>query len=305
MTGISQEDFLGLLSGRAKQVEAFLSDYLSSAARSGEIARPENLMTAIRHGVFNGGKRMRPFLILEVASMLGSEDKHAIYAAAGLECLHCYSLVHDDLPAMDDDDFRRGKPTIHKAFDEATAILAGDALLTLAFELTVSDASGVDAGTRCSMAQSMARNAGLAGMVGGQKLDLEYENSAAPEEIISRIHAMKTGALVRYACSAGAMISGSSPADIATMERFGEVVGLAFQLADDLLDVTADSVTMGKATGKDSEAGKSTLVAIYGIEWARDRLDQLIEEAETILAPYGERADVLRAAAQFAAKRQS
>ena len=304
MARITQEEFLGLLSDRAAQIEDFLSGCLRSEARSDEIARPENLIKAVRHGVFNGGKRMRPFLVLEVAKMLGAQDHQAIHAAAGLECLHCYSLVHDDLPAMDDDDFRRGKPTIHKAFDEATAILAGDALLTLAFELTVSEASGVDAKTRCLLAGALARDAGLAGMVGGQKLDLEYENSNASEDIISRIHAMKTGALIRYACSAGALIADCSPNDIAMMQKYGETVGLAFQLADDLLDVTADSATMGKATGKDSEAGKSTLVEIHGVDWARARLDELIGQAETILAPYGERAEVLRAAAQFVAKRE-
>lgn len=303
VTGITQEEFRELLSGRAVQVEEFLSSYLSIEARHDEIARPKNLVKAIRHGVLNGGKRIRPFLVLEVASMLGSKDQNAIYAAAGLECLHCYSLVHDDLPAMDDDDFRRGHPTLHKAFDEATAILAGDALLTLAFELTASEASGVGAATRCSMVASLARDAGLAGMVGGQKLDLEYENTNASDDMISRIHAMKTGALIRYACAAGAMIANSSPTEIATMQNFGEVVGLAFQLADDLLDVTADSATMGKATGKDLEAGKSTLIGIHGQDWARERLDALVDEAKTILAPYGDRAGVLHATAQFAAKR--
>ncbi len=285
MTGISQEEFLGLLSARATQIEAFLADYLTGEARQDEIARPKNLINAVRHGVLNGGKRMRPFLVLEVASMLGGVDQRAIHAAAGLECLHCYSLVHDDLPAMDDDDFRRGKPTIHKAFDEATAILAADALLTIAFELTVSEESGVDAVTRCKLAAALARDAGLAGMVGGQVLDLEHENTDAAEDVISRIHAMKTGALIRYACSAGAMIAKGSPDDIAAMQRYGEIIGLAFQLADDLLDVTSDSATMGKATGTDSEAGKSTLIGIYGVDWARDRLDQLVAQANTTLAP--------------------
>ena len=304
MARIMQEEFLKLLSLRAGQIEDFLSVYLNDEIRGDEIARPANLTKAVRHGVFNGGKRLRPFLVMEVASMLGSSDSQAIHAAAGLECLHSYSLVHDDLPAMDDDDFRRGKPTIHKAFDEATAILAGDALLTLAFELTASAASGVDANTRCLLVTSLARDAGMAGMVGGQKLDLEYENSDASEDVISRIHAMKTGALIRYACSAGAIIAGSSPSQIKMMQKYGEIVGLAFQLADDLLDVTADSATMGKATGKDSEAGKSTLVEVYGVDWARNRLDELIGQTENILAPYGEKADVLRAAAQFVAKRQ-
>ncbi|MEM8539423.1 MAG: polyprenyl synthetase family protein [Pseudomonadota bacterium] len=301
---ITQEEFLKLLSNRAIQIEGFLGDYLSNETRGEEIARPERLLKAIRHGVLNGGKRMRPFLVLEVASMFGSNDQKAMHAAAGLECLHCYSLVHDDLPAMDDDDYRRGQPTIHKAFDEATAILAGDAMLTLSFELTVSEAGGIDAQTRCLLAAALARDAGMAGMVGGQTLDLAFENSDVSEDIISRIHAMKTGALIRYACTAGVLIAGGSAKDVVSMQKYGEIIGLAFQLADDLLDVTSDSETMGKATGKDSEAGKRTLVEIYGVDWARARLDELIGQAEEILVPYGERANVLRAAAHFVAKRE-
>ena len=300
---MTQGELRQLLSDRANQVEVFLSDYLGVEARDGEVARPDLLIKAIRHGVLNGGKRIRPFLVLETAQMLGAGTGDAIYAAAGLECLHCYSLVHDDLPAMDDDDLRRGKPTIHKAFDEATAILAGDALLTLAFELTVAGESLMKPETRCALVSHLARDAGLAGMVGGQQLDLENENQAVGEEMINRFHAMKTGALIKYACTAGALIADSSNEDVSSMQRFGELIGLAFQMADDLLDVTADSAKMGKATGKDSAAGKSTLVAIHGVDWARKRLDALVAEAESILAPYGEKADTLRATAHFIAKR--
>ncbi len=300
---MTQDKLIALLGKRATQVEAFLSDCLGSEPRNGEIARPEILIKAIRHGVLNGGKRIRPFLVLEVANMLGTDETKAISAAAGLECLHCYSLVHDDLPAMDDDDLRRGQPTIHKAFDEATAILAGDALLTLAFELTVAEQSDLKADTRCALAAHLARDAGLGGMVGGQQLDLENENRSIGEGMISRIHAMKTGALIRYACTAGALIANSSKQDVEAMQRYGEIIGLAFQMADDLLDVTADSSKMGKATGKDMAAGKSTLIGIHGIDWARKRLDQLISEAEAVLAPYGDKADVLRATAHFIAKR--
>ncbi len=300
---MTQDELRQLLSDRASQVEAFLSNHLVAEAQDGEITRPDVLLKAIRHGVLNGGKRIRPFLVLETARMLGAGTDKALFAAAGLECLHCYSLVHDDLPAMDDDDLRRGKPTIHRAFDEATAILAGDALLTLAFEMTVSEHSGVKAETRCALVSALARDAGLAGMVGGQQLDLENENLAVGEEMISRIHAMKTGALIRYACTAGALIAESSTEDLAAMQRYGEVIGLAFQMADDLLDVTADSAKVGKATGKDSAAGKSTLVAIHGIDWARKRLGTLVAEADSILAPYGENAEPLRATAHFIANR--
>ena len=227
----------------------------------------------------------------------------ALHVAAALECVHCYSLVHDDLPAMDDDDVRRGKPTVHKAFDEASAILAGDALLTLAFDVLAS-IDGVPAVSRLQLVTGLARAAGIGGMVGGQALDLAAETERPDEAGIVTLQKMKTGALIRYACEAGAIIAGASQADRQRLAGFGAAVGLAFQLADDLLDLSSDEATMGKATGKDAAAGKATLAGLHGANWATDRLQGLVEEAQALLAPFGERARMLRLAAAFTAERK-
>jgi farnesyl diphosphate synthase len=268
-------------------------------------------MAAMRHGVLNGGKRLRPFLVLESAAMFDAAPNAALAVAAALECVHCYSLIHDDLPAMDDDDLRRGQPTVHKAFDEATAILAGDGLLTLAFDLIASGPPGepldglLSAETRLDLVLGLARAAGVGGMVGGQALDLQAERQLPDEAGIIRLQAMKTGALIRYACEAGAIIAGAPPADRERLAEFGSAIGLAFQLADDLLDVTANAETVGKATGKDQAAGKATLVALHGVDWARRQLSGLVEQAHSMLEPYGERAAVLKSAANFIAERRS
>lgn len=288
---------------RALEIEALLQEALASAVASDEIARPENLMAAMRHGVLNGGKRLRPFLVLESTALLGGNHRAALQVAAALECLHCYSLVHDDLPAMDDDDLRRGQPTVHKKFDEATAILAGDALLTMAFDLISSADYELVAERKIALIGALARASGAGGMVGGQGLDLAAEKQAPDEAGIITLQAMKTGALIRFGCEAGAIISGSNAEERARLRRFGEVIGLAFQLADDLLDITADAATMGKATGKDAGRGKGTLVGLHGIEWTRNRLNDLVEEAIALLAPYGTKADMLIETAKFIAYR--
>jgi farnesyl diphosphate synthase len=273
---------------------------------SGEVARPERLIAAMRHGVLNGGKRLRPFLVIETAVMLGAHTAAALDVAAALECLHSYSLVHDDLPAMDDDDIRRGQPTVHKAYDEATAILAGDALLTLAFDILARPelADGtLEPRQQLQLVNGLARAAGVGGMVGGQMFDLQAETSAPDEAAIIQLQAMKTGALIRYACEAGAIVAGASATDRERLAEFGSAIGLAFQLADDLLDRSATAEAMGKATGKDAAAGKGTLVGLHGENWARSQLAGLIEQAEELLSPYGEKADVLKAAARFVAAR--
>ncbi|NWJ23247.1 polyprenyl synthetase family protein [Rhizobium sp. RM] len=289
----------------AAKTEALLGRLLSSDVGPDEIARPQNLLDAMRHGVLNGGKRLRPFLVMESAALLGGNDEAAHYVGAALECLHCYSLVHDDLPAMDNDDLRRGQPTVHRKFDEATAILAGDSLLTLAFDIIASDNNPLQADRKAALVLSLARAAGIGGMAGGQALDLAAEKKAPDEAGIVTLQAMKTGALIRFACEAGAIIAGSSASERQRMRLFGEKIGLAFQLADDLLDLTADAATMGKATGKDAARGKGTLVALRGENWAGQKLREQVNEAAELLSPYGTKADILVAAARFIAERKS
>ncbi|CCV11054.1 geranyltranstransferase [Mesorhizobium sp. STM 4661] len=293
------------LVARAGPLKALLRRLLDDRPLSGEIARPEQLMAAMRHGVLNGGKRLRPFLVLESAALFSADGEAALRVAAALECVHCYSLIHDDLPAMDDDDLRRGQPTVHKAFDEATAILAGDALQTLAFDIIADEATALPAERRAALVLALARAAGAGGMVGGQTLDLEAERIRPDEAGIIRLQAMKTGALIRFACEAGAIIAGAPPADRERLAEFGSAIGLAFQLADDLLDLTADASQMGKATGKDAAAGKATLVALHGAGWARDQLNGLVDQAHALLDPYGEDAALLKGAARFVAARNN
>jgi len=290
---------------RAADMERLLSDLLDSTVRDDEIVRPNHLLAAMRHGTLNGGKRLRPFLVQESALLFGGDPEAASRVGAALECLHSYSLIHDDLPAMDDDDLRRGQPTVHKAFDEATAILAGDSLLTYAFDIITAPATKLAADRKVELVLALSRAAGLGGMAGGQALDLAAETAAPDEDGVITLQAMKTGALLRFACEAGAIIAGASEDDRKRLRRFGEIIGLAFQIADDVLDVTSDAATMGKATGKDADRGKATLVSRNGLDWAERRLDQLVTEAVELLQPYGEKAQVLVATARFVANRKS
>ena len=304
VTMLLPDDFSTRMAIRAAAVEARLSDLLSVRPLAAEIARPERLVAAMRHGVLNGGKRMRPFLVMESAALFGGEGLGPLDVAAALECVHCYSLVHDDLPAMDDDDLRRGQPTVHRAFDEATAILAGDALLTYAFDI-VAGADDIAVERRLEIVRMLARAAGMGGMAGGQMLDLAAETSKPDEAGIITLQAMKTGALIRFACEAGALAAGGTAEDRAVLAEYGSAIGLAFQLADDLLDLTASAEAMGKATGKDAAAGKATLVALHGEAWARRQLGGLVEQARDLVAPYGAAARVLQEAAGFVANRSN
>ncbi|MDQ0457366.1 polyprenyl synthetase family protein [Rhizobium paknamense] len=289
----------------AAQVQALLTELLGTDLLEGEIARPPRLMAAMRHAVLNGGKRLRPFLVMETARLLGGDAKAALRVGAALECLHCYSLVHDDLPAMDNDDLRRGQPTVHIAFDEATAILAGDSLLTLAFDIIAAPETALPAARRADLVLALARAAGPGGMAGGQMLDLEAEKQAPDEAGIVTLQAMKTGALLRFACEAGALIATDDREHHQRLQAFGALIGRAFQLADDLLDLTADAATLGKATGKDAGRNKGTLVSLKGQAWAEAELDRLIDAAIALLVPYGDSAQVLIEAARFVANRRS
>ncbi|MEM0899355.1 MAG: polyprenyl synthetase family protein [Pseudomonadota bacterium] len=300
------EKFETALARSAARVTAFLEAWLTETPKAGEAGRHPVLVEAMRHGVLNGGKRFRPFLVYECAGVGGSVSADEVTpAAAALELIHCYSLVHDDLPAMDNDDLRRGKPTVHVAYNEATAILAGDALLTEAFGVIASADYKIAPEMKCVILGILARDAGTGGMVGGQSLDLASENSIVDEETIAMTQALKTGALIRAATEVGAVLGGLSADDQGHIVRFGEVLGRMFQIADDLLDLTADTVTLGKTVGKDIAAGKQTLVSIHGTKWARDHLNLLRIEAVDCVKPFGNRADILIEAVDFVVSRKS
>lgn len=270
---------------------------------------PARLLDAMRHAVLGGGKRFRPFLVLQSAELFGVPETAAIDTAAALECVHCYSLAHDDLPAMDNDTLRRGLPTVWHAFDEWTAILAGDALLTMAFEILATEAAHPDAAIRAELIRGLAGAAGARGMVGGQALDLEAEKripggSGQTLDAIRKLQSMKTGALIRFAGAAGPILAGAPAADRQRLEDYGEALGFAFQIADDLLDVEGSAEETGKAVAKDAARGKATLVSLMGIDAARAKLAQLEAEAIELLAPYGRRAETLREAVAFAISRR-
>jgi farnesyl diphosphate synthase len=292
------------LAQAARMIEARLAQCLDDAAAGGA---PPRLVAAMRHAALGGeAKRLRPFLVLECAGLFGVAAQAALPAAAALECVHCYSLVHDDLPAMDNDDLRRGKPTVHKAFDEWTAILAGDGLLTMAFALLAAPQTHADPAVRAELVGALAEAAGTAGMLGGQCLDLEADKLGRPaqpqQDHVERLQAMKTGALIRFACEAGAILGRAAPEQRRALALYGEHLGAAFQIADDLLDTQGDAALMGKAARKD--AGKATLVSVLGVDTAKERLLVLEAEALTALEPFGSRAETLREAAAFVARRE-
>ncbi len=293
----------------AAQVEQALEGLLSPQARPGETRRPARLLAAMRHAALGGGKRLRPFLTLETAALFDVAPEAAMRAACALEMVHCYSLVHDDLPAMDDDDLRRGRPTVHKAYDEATAILAGDSLLTYAFDILSDPATHDDPALRCQLVRHLALASGLGGMAGGQALDLEAERSDKPltmDEVLE-MQAMKTGALLQQAVEAGALLGLASPAQMRRLSRFGALIGAAFQIADDLLDARSDAATLGKRAGKDAGRNKATVVSMLGVDAAGQRCDSLVDEAVGALQglELGSRTDVLIEAARFVAGRMS
>jgi farnesyl diphosphate synthase len=307
----SDASFAGRLNAAAAETEQLLDQLLTAAPAEGEIARPPRVTEAMRYSSLAGGKRLRPFLAVETAALFGVKRQHALMAGAAIELVHCYSLVHDDLPAMDDDDLRRGRPTAHKKFDEATAILAGDGLLTFAFDVLGRPETHPDAAIRIALVTGLARAAGLGGMVGGQMLDLAAEgrfgknDTPQGEKDVLTLQAMKTGAILKFCCTAGAILGSAPPAKRDAVNRYGQVIGQAFQIADDLLDVEGDTATLGKAAGKDAAHGKATLVDLLGIAGARARLAQLVEDAESALTPFGADAAILKDAAHFVAERRA
>ncbi len=298
--------FLVQLGNSATVVEAYLAAVLAEQEAAGT---PPRLAEALRHAVLGGGKRFRPFLVFHSAALFGAGEEAALPAAAALECIHCYSLVHDDLPAMDNDELRRGRPTVWKAYDDWTAILAGDALQALAFEL-ISGAKGRgNPKAQAELVHVLAIASGSIGMVGGQILDLEAGKlGARPDPTISdimRLQAMKTGKLITAACEMGAIVGGASAEQRAALKTYGEHLGAAFQISDDLLDAEGSSADVGKATGKDAAAGKATLIGMLGIAEARRYLDRSIASGIDALSIFGDEAEPLAEAARLMGRRES
>ncbi|MFO1143258.1 MAG: farnesyl diphosphate synthase [Amaricoccus sp.] len=282
--------FHAVLSQAATRAEEALDGFLPAAETT--------LGAAMRHAVLSGGKRLRAFLAIEGAAMFRVPPVQSLRTAAAVECIHAYSLVHDDLPCMDDDALRRGQPTVHVKWDEATAVLAGDALQTLAFEILAQPQGGIDPRLQTRLILRLAQAAGAHGMVGGQALDMAAESAAAPLDLddVADLQALKTGQLFVWAAESGAVLGRSDPEPL---RRYGAALGAAYQLADDLLDVEGDPDAAGKALGKDEARGKATFVSLLGVDGARARARALVEEAGDALAPYGSAAATLRAAARF------
>lgn len=296
---MTEHEFKTLLSAKAEEVHSFLQDALK------ETDAPAELAEAMGYSLLAGGKRLRPVLCLSWAKMIGASAQEVISFAAGIECIHTYSLVHDDLPAMDNDDLRRGKPTNHKVFGEDMAILAGDALLTYAFQLMLQ--CGVR-GERLNRALlEMSRAAGAGGMVGGQVLDMQYTGQGITElSKLQKMHLLKTGALLTSSCVCGAILGGGSEEDIQGAREFGRHVGLAFQIADDILDVTGNEEIMGKPVGSDEKQGKFTYPALIGIEKSKQIAQKSVSSAGEVLSAYsGEESEFLASLTDYIVDRVS
>ena len=288
-----------------------LEDDAEFATRAMDTLLPEDdgpegvLMEAVRYSALMGGKRVRPYLVLNTAQLFNVDPKCALRVAAAIEMVHCYSLIHDDLPAMDDDDLRRGQPTCHVKYDEATAILAGDALLTRAFEILSEEGTHQDANVRIQLVKELSSAAGAFGMVGGQMLDLVAHQHDLDMSEIARLQRMKTGALINFACISGAILGKASESALHKLHGYAHDLGLAFQIVDDLLDVTGTEQDLGKRTGKDAEQGKATFVSLLGLENAREQAQLLRDQAIEHLDVFGDKADPLRDMAHFVVNRVS
>jgi len=295
-----QTEFLAGLADNADAVTKTLDGLLIESD-----GHENRVIEAMRYSSLGGGKRVRPFLVTASADLFGVDRRAALRAAAAVEMIHCYSLIHDDLPAMDDDDLRRGRATCHIAFDEATAILAGDALLTYAFEVLADPETHQDARVRADLVLALSQASGHAGMVGGQMIDLYAEDHELDVPEITRLQRMKTGALIAVSCDLGAILGKASEHARHTLHNYAHDIGLAFQIADDLLDVEGDEEEVGKKTGKDQAAGKATFVSLLGVERAREQAEILSRQAQEHLEIFGEKADSLRSLAHFIVNRRS
>ncbi|MGC4117708.1 MAG: polyprenyl synthetase family protein [Myxococcales bacterium] len=292
------EQWLGL---RAEEVNAELARRVPS-----EDAPPASIHKAMRYSLLAGGKRLRPALVLSCGEALGAKPAALMPAACAIEMIHTYSLIHDDLPAMDDDDLRRGRPTCHKVFGEAVAILAGDALLTRAFQVLAAEDAAPDAARRLALIQEYSRAAGTTdGMIGGQVVDMESEGKPIAPETLEYIHRAKTGAILEASCVAGAIVAGAGPQQLEQVRTYGKRIGLAFQIADDVLDVTSTAEQLGKTPGKDVAAGKATYPALFGIDASRKKAHELVSQAVEAVAGFGEKGHVLQELARFVVSRVS
>jgi geranylgeranyl diphosphate synthase type II len=296
-------DLAGWIGARRPILEAALHRALPP-----ETAWPETIHRAVRYSLFAGGKRIRPLLALAAAEAVGGDAADAMSLACAVEMIHTYSLIHDDLPAMDDDDLRRGKPTSHKVYGEAIAILAGDALLTRAFYLMAevdADANEEALRRRLFVTTMLAVAAGTTGLIGGQVLDLESEGHAVDAATLERLHRAKTGALLAASVRGGALLAGAGAEDVARLDAYGSAIGLAFQVVDDVLDGTADDAALGKTAGKDEAAGKATYVSVHGLEGARTIASGLLADAQAAVRPMGERGHILAGLAEMIVGRNS
>lgn len=260
---------------------------------------------AMRHGALDGGKRLRPFLVTAAADIFDCPRARSIRVGCAVEMIHCYSLIHDDLPAMDDSDLRRGRPSVHKAFDDATAILAGDALLTQAFEILAEPETHPDGAVRCRLALELARASGKAGMVGGQMIDIYAEQRSFSLAETEELQRLKTGAIIRFSAMAGGVVGGASEKEVEALTAYAEDLGLAFQIVDDLLDAFGDAQALGKPVGQDADMDKATFVKLLGAEGARGKAKELVLRCKAHLAPFGSRAEPLRGAADFVFQRKN
>lgn len=293
------------------ELQQAMDDVATAVNKTMERLLPEtegfenHLTEAMRHGVLAGGKRLRPFLVMHSAQLFNVDPARARRVAAALEFVHCYSLIHDDLPAMDDAALRRGKPTVHKQYDEATAILAGDGLLTYAFEILSHSETHEDPRVRCELVRALAQAAGPVGMVGGQMLDLIAEDEDFDLGTISRLQRLKTGKLMAFACEAGAILGKSDEPHRRALVNYAHDLGLAFQVTDDILDVEADPQDTGKDTGKDDDAGKATFVSALGKEQAKDRAEMVIAQAKMHLKIFQGRGKMLEELAEYVLERRA
>ncbi|NOX84104.1 MAG: polyprenyl synthetase family protein [Alphaproteobacteria bacterium] len=284
----------------AALVETALDEFLPT--QDGPLGR---VADAMRWGALDGGKRLRPFLVVGAADMFDCPRVRSVRVSCAVEMIHCYSLIHDDLPAMDDSDLRRGRPSVHKKYDDATAILAGDALLTQAFEILAEEETHPDANIRCALALELARASGKEGMVGGQMIDIYAEQKNFDLDGVTQLQRLKTGALIRFGAVGGGIVGGGSTDEIAALSAYAEDLGLAFQIVDDILDETSDAQALGKPVGQDSEMDKATFIKLFGMDGAKAKAAELVESAKAHLDRFGDVAAPLKGAADFVFERKS